>query len=271
MTIIFIPNFSHIDVKHLFRGQKYQKGVTAKTAVNFFYCALSFLYFLHMFFCAALHHINSSLFRMLSEKQKKAIKNEYATTGNCNTVAEKTGHYSIHTVLAVLKNKTRKVRSQPATPRLIDKHLSRRIRRHVNAEIAKGHVVVASKIKADLKLTCSERIIQRLLPKKGFVNVLTRQELRLSVEHKKARVNFAERCIAHHEDVKNWIFTDEKKFNGDGPDFLGTYTFTNDQISKREKRQGGVVSVMAFGAIEPNGKLLITVSLGWQKHQSLLF
>ena len=40
----------------------------------------------------------------------------------------------------------------------------------------------------------------------------------LTPDHKKKRLLFAENHLVEGTDFRNWIFTDEKKFNLDGPD-----------------------------------------------------
>ncbi|KAI6173364.1 hypothetical protein M3Y98_01073400 [Aphelenchoides besseyi] len=48
-----------------------------------------------------------------------------------------------------------------------------------------------------------------------------------------------------------------KKFNGDGPDHIGTYSFKNGSNSPRQKRQAGGIGVMVFGAISSTGNLFV--------------
>ena len=85
--------------------------------------------------------------------------------------------------------------------------------------------------------------------------------MKLSSTHKTNRVAFASRYLSQEEDFSKWIFSDEKKFNGDGPDNLGTYLIKNIPTPAREKRQCGGVSVMVIGCISSKGNLMIKVNL----------
>ena len=74
--------------------------------------------------------------------------------------------------------------------------------------------------------------------------------------HRENRVLFAEKCICNATDWSKVIFSNEKKFNLDGPD--GIYYYWHDLRNDKEyfsKRQQGRGSVMLWGAFSANGKL----------------
>lgn len=195
---------------------------------------------------------------MLSDSEKRRIRDLYIECGNYKKVARQTGH-SKTTVLKTLHGVPRKVRKSAPVKKKLDKRTLSLIRRHVNIELTAGHVVTSASVKTALNLQCHLRTIQRALKELQFVYEVQRQQIRLSPEHKRKRKQFAEHLIDAHADVNSWIFSDEKKFNGDGPDHLGTYAFKNASNSVRQKRQMGGIGVMVFGAVSPNGKLFLKV------------
>lgn len=92
------------------------------------------------------------------------------------------------------------------------------------------------------------------LKRLGFNHGIVRQRIILTREHKHRRVELAKQWL---RDVHPWmstIFSDEKKFNLDGPDNWSTY-FDESRRIYRSKRQMGGGSVMVWMALLPNGTL----------------
>lgn len=76
----------------------------------------------------------------------------------------------------------------------------------------------------------------------------------LENRHKKARFRFAEKYRFWDEEWKSVVFTDEKKFNFDGPD--GAHKYWRDKTSKRENRKRrnfGGGSLMVWAGMAYNG------------------
>lgn len=196
---------------------------------------------------------------MLTSKEKTDIIDCYIQYGNVHVVATKLRR-SLTTVTKVLKNQPRKVRQKPAVKKFIDKQLGRRIKWFMSRKIEEGHVVTSTLVKKELSLTCSTQTIRNFLKSRDFVFKVMKQVMKLTPHHKEQRVNFAADQLAKNEDYERWIFSDEKKFNGDGPDNLGTYVFKNRPNPDRQKRQCGGISIMIIGCISANGKMKVEVS-----------
>lgn len=110
----------------------------------------------------------------------------------------------------------------------------------------------AGQIKAELDLQVTRRRIQQILHESSNIRYENRSaKPRLFPHHRKARLQFAEKYKFWHEEWRNVIFSDEKKFNLDGPD--GSQKYWRDSRQPRQTRysrnfSGGSLMVWAgFG------------------------
>lgn len=117
--------------------------------------------------------------------------------------------------------------------------------------------MTARQIKDELSLNTSERTIQRIL--KSCPHLIYKKYLKkpqLSEKHKEARMDFAKKCIKGRLDWWKVIWSDEKKFNLDGPDGINYYWHDlRKEPEYLSKRSFGGRSVMVWGAFQ--GKQLL--------------
>lgn len=116
----------------------------------------------------------------------------------------------------------------------------------------------AAEIKRDNNLNVSVRRVQQILHATPYLRY--KQATRapsLQPHHKRQRMEFAERLLSDDNTVwKRYVFTDEKKFNLDGPDGLSYYWHDlRKDAEVFSKRQAGEASVMVWGAITYHGPL----------------
>ncbi|KAE8985007.1 hypothetical protein PR002_g22767 [Phytophthora rubi] len=134
----------------------------------------------------------------------------------------------------------------------------------------------ASALKAKYGVACSVRAIQRLLAKVDFL-VYSKMDrtLPLTKEHKEARLEFAERFSSAAQKQVVWpliIFSDEKKFNLDGPDGYKHYWRDIRRPPRRYlSRQNGGGSLMVWGAFGVKGKSELVVLEGRQKSSDYIY
>lgn len=133
----------------------------------------------------------------------------------------------------------------------VDERAKREIRR-----LATRKNMSAAQIKRELSLDITKRRVQQILHED--VNLKYQSRLakpKLLPRHKTARINFAEKYKFFNEEWYHIIFSDEKKFNMDGPD--GCQKYWRDLREPRQNRysrnfQGG--SLMTWAGFGYKGK-----------------
>lgn len=130
----------------------------------------------------------------------------------------------------------------------------------------------AKQSKEKLDVNCSVRTIQRI--RQQAPHLKRKKMLRkpaLKEHHKKARMSFAEKHVSWTSQWNDVVFSDEKKFNLDGPD---GYSYYFHDIRKEElelmSRQHGGGSVMVWGAITSNGPIELVILNGRQSSNDYL-
>jgi transposase len=129
---------------------------------------------------------------------------------------------------------------------------------------AKGKIVSAAKIKDEFGFNVSVRTIQRVLSTSPILfRTKLKQKQKLTKFHKNARI---EKCSNWLKDRMDWntvVFSDEKKFNLDGPDGFQFYWHDlrgEEQYLSKRKFGGG--SLMVWAAFGSGGKSELIVING---------
>lgn len=115
----------------------------------------------------------------------------------------------------------------------------------------------ASQIRAELQLPVTTRRVQQILSSNENLKWYKRLgKPNLTKQHKLHRFHFAEKYISWTDEWKNVIFSDEKKFNLDGPDGWQCYwhDLRKDPDGKMSRNFGGG-TLMVWGAFSFRGKL----------------
>jgi len=152
-------------------------------------------------------------------------------------------------------------RQRPGRPRKVTERAARQVRK-----TAKQPGMTASRIKSTLKLSVSKRTVQRLLQATPHLKYTKRKRTpKITERHRAARLKWARERIREQTDWPSVIFSDEKKFNLDGPDGLKYYW--HDLREEKESffsRQNGGGSLMVWGAFSTKGKTRLATLIGRQ-------
>lgn len=178
---------------------------------------------------------------MYSEKERQEIKDLYQKLESIRETAKEAG-VSKNTVFNIIHNIKSKSKRRVGRPNAISKTCKTNIKRFVISEIGQGRVINSRIIKENFKLSASRTTIRRELHSMGFYYDFVEKVLPLKNKNCKARVEFAEKHIRERTDFQYVIFSDEKRFNLDGPDNMGSYFYENDKTTvgpDRIKRQQG--------------------------------
>ncbi|OQR89886.1 hypothetical protein ACHHYP_05967 [Achlya hypogyna] len=137
--------------------------------------------------------------------------------------------------------------------------------RHLFREAGKGRSS-CREIVTNLNLPVKHRRVQQLLKKHPEIVYKKRKATpKLTPRHEQARVKFAQDQVTCRRDWTAVIFSDEKKFNLDGPDGWQYYWHklgTEEHVYS--KRQNGGGSIMIWGAFSSKGKSELRVLEGKQ-------
>lgn len=117
--------------------------------------------------------------------------------------------------------------------------------------IASNSTLTAREIAHRAGVTADVRSVRRVLQRsKHLQRLKLKQKPPLTTEHKKHRLTFAKDRIHWRSKWKRVIFTDEKRFNLDGPDGFAYYyhDLRKEKLVKKRRQMGGG-GVMIWGGI----------------------
>lgn len=204
----------------------------------------------------------------MSQEEKGMIEGYKDIHKSNRWIANKLGR-SEGAIRYYLKNEGRKngkrgpkSKLSPTTQRLI-------IRNASNAATS------ISKLKSQMNLNVSRETVRRVLKKSDILSyrkMLVKPPLK--AEHRTKRLDWAKNKVSWGEEWKHVIWSDEKKFNLDGPDGFAYYWHDLRKDYKDfSKRHTGGGSLMIWGCFNFYGKSSLAIISGklnqWQYQQHL--
>lgn len=160
--------------------------------------------------------------------------------------------------------------NRPPKKRTCPKMSVRSLRRLRKAASTSGKS--ASKLKTELQLDASVRTVQRHLKSTPWLQYMKRKQTpKLTERHMKARIAHATKHLKKSPKWKRIIWSDEKKFNLDGPDGFKYYwhdlRLEDEKYLSRQKGGGGI---MVWGAFCSKGKAELAVLTGKQNAEAYI-
>lgn len=193
---------------------------------------------------------------MISEGHRQVIKNQYKEYKSYRKVAQLNG-VSDKTVRTIVLDLYIKDKKQTGPKPKIDKRAETKIKKLINQRYSEKKKTNARLVQHECGLNnVSLKTVQRKLNGLNMDFKQTRNQIVLTKAHCKARLQFAEFTLSNIIDWSRVVWTDEKRFSGDGPDNQSSWTPQGKQLVHNRRQQGGS-SIQVYGALLPGPFLLV--------------
>jgi len=155
-------------------------------------------------------------------------------------------------------------------PKIAGKKVMKKIIR-----LASNKCISSSRIKGILALKCTTRTVRNYFNNVGKLKYMKMKgKPPLTKEHKLKRLEMAYNCVRWTQEWHNVIFSDEKKFNLDGPDGLFKYWHCLDSekinFSKRVQGGGSLMIWVGFCYWSKTPVIFINTTMNSQGYINLL-
>lgn len=203
----------------------------------------------------------------LSETERSTILALRSTNMSAEKIAKQVNR-SANVVRTFLKSPvTYGTKKSTGRPRLLSKRTSRKLQFEAGKTGSS-----ARDLKTELNLDVSIRTVQRVLNTCNYLTYCKKKTApKLTNRHRENRLSFARANFNLGVGWRTLIFSDEKKFNLDGPDGFRYYwrDLRRDPVAL-SKRQNGGGSVMVWGAFSYDGKSELAILSGNQNAEKYI-
>ena len=187
---------------------------------------------------------------MLSQDLKNLILNQYSEY-KCYRKVAANCQVSPNTVRNLVLGLHKEEKKKPGPKPIIGRRQKRNIKRKVESLVSSGQQVTARKVMDECSITtASVRTVRRTLRSMSFVYKEAQMKVVLSPAHRKTRLECAREWIRVGHPWNRTAFTDEKRFNLDGPDSWCSWMHEDRPISRNRRQQGGG-NVQVWGILMP--------------------
>lgn len=203
---------------------------------------------------------------MLSPDLRRLIINQYQEYNSYRKVASlcKVSPNTVRNIILELHKTDKK---KPGPKNLIGRRQKLRLKRKIEALVAEGQQVTARKLKNECEITnASDRTVRRTLRSMRYAYKEAQIKVILKPEHRRIRVAMARDWIKTNHPFHRTCFTDEKRFNLDGPDSWSSWMHEDRPIARNRRQQGGG-NVQVWGILMP-GPFLFVYRLDYTSNSS---
>ena len=194
---------------------------------------------------------------------KELIEKVKQKFGQCKCLSETAQIFdlALSTVEYMVRNNYDKTKKKRGPKPVLSPRENLQIKREVKRLKGGQEKITAKKIKENLNLTCHAKTVQRQLRKMNMRYKNNAKKIILTREHKENRLRLAHQWISTSHDWSSTVFSDEKKFNLDGPDLRISRMEDNKEL-RRSSRQMGGGSVMVWAMLMPHGEIAVYRVIG---------
>lgn len=155
----------------------------------------------------------------------------------------------------IIKPKLKNGKKNGRRPKTNERGL-RKIRRDVIFSIKRNEKVTAMSLLKKNKMNISLKTMQRNLKRISASWEAVKKKIILTDFHKQQRVRICKEWLQKRINFSSIIFTDESKFNLDGPDNLCSWSYGKNKIQRNLRSMNGG-GVMVLGALCCDGTLYL--------------
>lgn len=187
---------------------------------------------------------------------RKLVEAKYEELGTYRATAEAC-NVAPNTVRNIILGLHKEDKKKPGPQPLIDDRQKRRIKRKLDSLASTGQQVTARKLKEECSIQqASIRTVRRTLRSMRCVYAEAKSKVVLSADHRKKRVAIARKWIQDSHPWNKTAFSDEKRFNLDGPDSWSSWMHEDRPIVRNRRQQGGG-NVQVWGILMPGPFLFV--------------
>lgn len=191
---------------------------------------------------------------MISEKIRELVVAQYKELKSYREVA-KIFKISPNTVRNVVLNISQSHNKKRGRKRKLTIRQEGILRRRCENMITSGEQVTAPRLASECGIDhVHTRTINNYLRRIEYIFEKAKKKIVLSSKHKAVRVKMAKEWISNFFDWSKVIFTDEKRFNLDGPDSWCSWQREGKPILRNRRQQGGG-NVQVWGMVLPDNTL----------------
>jgi len=193
---------------------------------------------------------------MLSQDLRDLIIAHYNDTNNFREVARLT-KVAPNTVRNVILGLRKTDKKRPGPKPKLDRVQKLAIKRKFESLAADGKQITSRKVMSACSINnISDRTMRRVLKSMRYEYRRAIQTIVLKPEQKRARLMAARKWILDNHPWNRTVFTDEKRFNLDGPDSWFSW-MREDRPVVRNRRQQGGGNIQVFGILIPGPFLFL--------------